>query len=116
MLLRSKEPPERPLAPTDLSHRNLTCIYHRPSICHPRFPTRGDLPLFFPHFVLLIVCPLVASILVPHPQNGCALRSPKTRPAACSADVKPSRWPTSPCPHSTDRYRVGTLPPALDRL
>src|SRR5712671_6566105 len=52
MPLRSKEPPERPLAPTDLSHCNLICICHRPLIGHPRFPTRCDLSLFFPHFVL----------------------------------------------------------------
>jgi len=52
MPLRSKEPPERPLAPTDLSHRNLICICHRPLIGHLCFPTRCDLSLFFPHFVL----------------------------------------------------------------
>src|SRR5712672_1407204 len=106
MPLHSKEPPERPLAPTDLSHRNLICICHRPLIGHSFSPTSYLPP----------ICPLVASIPVSYPQNGCAPRSPKTRPAACSADVKLSSWPTSPCPHSIDRYHVGTLPPALDRL
>jgi len=32
------------------------------------------------------------------------------------ADVKLSRWPTSPCPHSTNRYHVGMLLPTLDQL
>ena len=32
------------------------------------------------------------------------------------ANVKLSCWPTSPCPHSTDRYHIGTLPPTLDQL
>jgi len=100
--LRSKEPLERPLAPTDLSHCNLTCICHRPSICHFSSPTPHSPP----------VCPLVASIPISYPQNGCVLRSPKT----CSADVKLSSWPTLLCPHSIDQYCVGTLPPALDQL
>src|SRR5712675_1591366 len=39
MPLRSKEPPERPLAPMDLSHCNLICICHRPLIGHLCFPT-----------------------------------------------------------------------------
>src|SRR5712675_3453866 len=52
MPLRSKEPPERPLAPMDLSHCNLICICHRPLIGHLCFPTRCDLSLFFPHFIL----------------------------------------------------------------
>src|SRR5712672_2210463 len=116
MPLRSKEPPERPLAPTDLSHRNLICICHRPLIGHLCFPTHCDLSLFFPTSYFPPICPLVASIPISYPQNGCVPRSPKTRLAACSADVKLSSWPTSLCPHSIDRYRVGTLPPALDQL
>src|SRR5712671_520488 len=112
MPLRSKEPPERPPAPTDLSHRSLICICHRPLIGHPSFPMS---PLF-PHFVLsslsfALSLPRYPSLTL---KNGCALRSPKTRLAACRPNVKLSRRPNLLCPHSTDRYHVGTLPPALD--
>src|SRR5712671_2449185 len=61
MPLRSKEPPERPLAPTDLSHRNLICICHRPLIGHPCFPTRCDLSLFSPTSYFPPICHLVPS-------------------------------------------------------
>jgi len=89
MPLRSKEPPERPLAPTDLSHRNLICICHRPSICHPRFPTRCDLSLFLlPLRALSPVLPSRRLDIRLIPQNRCAPTSPKARPAARSADVK----------------------------
>src|SRR5882757_4743604 len=51
MSLRSKEPPEHPLAPTDLSHRNLICIFHRTSICHPCFQHVAICHSFPSHFV-----------------------------------------------------------------
>src|SRR5712671_1645277 len=87
MLLHSKEPPEHPCAPMDLSHHNLICICHWPSLdlspscCYLSFS-------FLPPCALSPIRPPVASI--PYPQNCCMLTStsPKAHLAACSANVK----------------------------
>src|SRR5712671_2412972 len=87
MLLHSKEPPEHPCAPTDLSHCNLICICHCPSLdlspscCYLLFS-------FLPPCALLPVHPPVASIPYPQTSATLTLTSPKAHPAACLANVK----------------------------
>jgi len=88
--LHLKEPLECPLALMDLSHQNLICICHCPLIGHSSFPTCCDfVSPFSPLHAFMTVCPLVTSIPILHPQNGCAPRSPENHLAAL--------WPTSSC-------------------
>jgi len=90
------------------SHRNLICICHRPSICHPRFPTRRDLSLFPPTSCSLARLPSrrLDTRLIP---SVAVMRSHYQKPARPPVlpTSKPSLWPTSPCPaldRSTSRW------------